>query len=439
MTMRSIPFALAASLCGAAAAFAQEPPSVVRLHPPHLADDVDPRLVGSLVVQFDRAMDPGAYALCGGGPSFPKVGPPTWENERAFVMDAMLEPDRVYAMDLSCAESGGFRARDGARLPLVPWRIATRGPELPEGAAAVAADRLFTALRERYSYRDRLGIDWRELDRRHREDLAGCRTGAALALHTAEMLGLAQDPHIGVRWRDAELTTFRRPARGNFDVQALQRSLPNLRGVGRSGATARTDDGIGYLLVSTFARERRDDLDQVLQALRGLRDCKALVLDVRPNGGGDELLARRLAAFFVEGDVVYAAHRTIDPSAEDGFGPRQERRMQGNDAPETFAGPVAVLTGPTCMSSCEAFLLMMKQSPRAVLVGESSYGSSGNPQPHELLAGLTVLLPSWQALRPDGSCFEGEGIAPHLHVAWQPGGEGDPVLEAALRRLRAGR
>ncbi|MBL9076168.1 MAG: hypothetical protein JNL08_01610 [Planctomycetes bacterium] len=429
---------LSALVGTAASLLAQDPPNVVRLSPPHLADAVDPLEVTSLVVQFDRAMDPTAYALCGGGPSFPKVAQPNWESEQSFVIDAALEPDRVYAMDLSCAESGGFRSRDGGRLPLVPWRIATKGPELPAGATATAAARLFAALRERYSYRDRLGIDWTEVDRTHRDRLEACRSGAAFALHTGELLAIAQDVHVTVRWRDADLPTCRRRVLPNFDVRGLQRVLPKPSPIGRIGLAARTDDGIGYLLVGTFAREQRDDFDRVLDALRGLRDCKVLVLDVRTNGGGDELLARRLAAFFVEGEVVYAAQRVVDPNAEDGFGPRQDRRMTGNEAPDTFAGPVAVLTGPACMSSCEAFLLMMKQSPRAVLVGAPSFGSSGNPQPIELMSGLTVLLPSWQALRPDGSCFEGEGIAPHLHVAAEPGdfATGDPVLEAALQRLR---
>jgi carboxyl-terminal processing protease len=159
---------------------------------------------------------------------------------------------------------------------------------------------------------------------------------------------------------------------------------------------------------------------------------------VRTNSGGDEMLARRLAAFFVEGEAVYAAHRPCDPRTADGFGERQDRRLRGNQAPDLFTRQVTVLTGPMNMSSCEAFLLMMKQSPRALLVGDTSYGSSGNPQPHTLLPGLVVMLPSWQALRPDGSSFEGEGITPHIHVTAGPGdfAERDPVLDAALRRLR---
>jgi hypothetical protein len=43
--------------------------------------------------------------------------------------------------------------------------------------------------------------------------------------------------------------------------------------------------------------------------------------------------------------------------------------------------------------------------------------SSGNPKPHELPNGVTIVIPSWQDLRLDGSCFEGEGLRPDVEVA----------------------
>ena len=90
------------------------------------------------------------------------------------------------------------------------------------------------------------------------------------------------------------------------------------------------------------------------------------------------------------------------------------------------------------MSSCEAFLLMMKQVPGCKLVGERSYGSSGNPKPTDLGNGVTVFLSSWKAMRPDGTCFERKGIAPDFPVE-TTGTEllsRDPVLETALKLLR---
>ena len=90
------------------------------------------------------------------------------------------------------------------------------------------------------------------------------------------------------------------------------------------------------------------------------------------------------------------------------------------------------------MSSCEAFLLMMKQVRNCKLVGDKSYGSSGNSKAVDLGNGVTVWLPSWKALRPDGTCFEGKGVKPDVYVRtskWKMRGR-DRVLENALRLLR---
>ena len=76
--------------------------------------------------------------------------------------------------------------------------------------------------------------------------------------------------------------------------------------------------------------------------------------------------------------------------------------------------------GPASMSSCESFLLMMKQVPGCTLVGQRSYGSSGNPQPVDLGNGVTAFVPSWKDLRPDGTCLEGEGVEPDVEVKAGP-------------------
>lgn len=422
----------------AALAAGQQRPGVLRFEPAHLSTGLAASRTTQLKVTFDQDMDPTRQAVGGGGASLPRILRTQWLDARTFVLEVELAPDRLYSLDLAGSGADGLRAKTGIQLRPTPWRLASRGQPLPEGAAKLTAERLFTAVRDHYSYRDRIGVDWNELEHRSLESLATATDGPSLALWVTEVLTTAQDPHITVRWQECVVPTYRRPVVGNFDLAGLQTVLPRLERVGNSGLVGRTDDGIGYLLVASFAREHRDDLDRALQALRGLRDCKALVLDVRTNTGGDEVLARRLAGFFVQGEVVYGKHRTRDPKETDGFRVVESRSLRGHDAPDVFGKPVAVLMGQLNMSSCEAFLLMMKQAPLAVLVGADSYGSSGNPQPHTLLPGLVVQLPSWQALRPDGSLIEGEGISPHLYVDTTPAqlADGDPVLEAALSRLR---
>ena len=77
--------------------------------------------------------------------------------------------------------------------------------------------------------------------------------------------------------------------------------------------------------------------------------------------------------------------------------------------------------------------------PVLALGGEKSFGASGNPQPIALGNNVTVYLPCWKDLRLDGTCFEGEGIAPDIEVRATTDdlAAGDPLpgLDQGIDRL----
>ncbi|MFZ5787215.1 MAG: S41 family peptidase, partial [Acidobacteriota bacterium] len=261
---------------------------------------------------------------------------------------------------------------------------------------------------------------------------------AGFALLTARLLEANRDLHISVGTGAQLLQAFNPEAVPNVDGKRLHRLVPGWTKHSNQVHSGRFGDGIGYLVVTSFLRERADEVRAAVDALRGLVDSKALILDVRLNGGGDERLAQELAGCFLDRPAVYAGHRLRDPSAPGGFSAIQRRTLRPNARGPRFRGKVIVLAGPANMSSAEAFLLMMRAAG-AKLVGARSYGASGNPQPHALGNGVVVHLPSWQALLPDGTCFEGRGIAPDVEVPADPAGLAagrDAVLARALQLLR---
>ncbi|GAB4137830.1 MAG: hypothetical protein Fur0037_03200 [Planctomycetota bacterium] len=410
----------------------------MRLVPADGSLDVDADLT-ALEVRFDRDMDRSRHAFCGGGPAFPAISRVEWVDARTLRANVDLRPDAVYLVELSCAGSSGFRDAKGNRLEPVLWRFCTKdeSPAPPEVALArnqKAFARLGEAVHDYYSYRDRLGVDWSERFEAHRESMLGAPSKAALALIAADILSAAQDPHVSVVYGRTAVPTTRRRVIPNCNPALLPSLLAGYEALGKKTFRARTEDGIGYVRIDSFRAEDRAEIDAVLDALRGMRDAKGIVIDVRLNSGGDETLARSIAALFVEGRRVYAAHTTRNPRSPGGFDERRDREIEG--AADRFEGPVAVLTGPVVMSSAEAFLLMMKQASKARLVGAPSYGSSGNPIPHSIAGGLVVMLPSWRALRPDGTCFEGTGILPDIPVEAADFSSRDRVLESALSYLR---
>ena len=66
-----------------------------------------------------------------------------------------------------------------------------------------------------------------------------------------------------------------------------------------------TDDGVGYLLITGWQEDV--DVERLLGAIAEMMSMKALIIDVRPNLGGDEQIARRVAR------IVPQPHRLQHP------------------------------------------------------------------------------------------------------------------------------
>ncbi len=419
-------------------------PQVVEMLPPDGATDVDPT-IRELRVVFDRDMSTGGYSFCGGGPTFPEsAGKTGWTDKRTIVMKVKLEPDHDYRMSLNCRDAENFRSADGVPLRPVRWSFST-APGAAELTMAQQKElntrclaQLMGVLRDYYSYYDLRGIDWKALEQKHRETIVAAASTRSWVKAAATMLSKAEDMHMWLTYRGNTTPTHKREIRCNYDMDGIRNTLPGLQQRNGCVYTARTDDNIGYIMIDTLSRSRTEQLERVQDYLAEFKDCKALIVDLRPNGGGAEPLALPIAAWFVEGTKIYAKHVTRDPDAKNGFTEPYERTITGNEEPRRFDKPVAVLSGPGVMSSAEAFLLMCKQGENVTVIGEPTFGSSGNPKPHSLESGVEFFVPSWKAMRPDGTCFEGEGIKPDINVRARKATlkERDPAIKRALKHLR---
>jgi C-terminal processing protease CtpA/Prc len=207
-----------------------------------------------------------------------------------------------------------------------------------------------------------------------------------------------------------------------------------------------TEDGILYVLIRTWESAHRSDIPAVHETLASHLDARGVILDVRFNEGGSEALARDVAAWFVGESVVYAKYAFRRGTGPEDFTPVRERRIEPNSSERRYLGPVVVLMGRMNVGAGEDFLLMMQQAREVTFMGETSYGSAGNPQAVWLVNGVRARIPSWKAMRTDGSALEGVGIEPDVvfdrRAYDREGAEWrriDPILEIALEQLRSRR
>ncbi len=431
-------FSLAAAVPGA-------PPRVVETVPENGAQDVDPHLRQIRVV-FDQDMDQGSYSICGGGESYPEtIGNPRWINKRTIVMRVRLVPEHTYQMSVNCRSYKNFKNTSGESAEPYPIEFGTGSGGKVSRAEMRAADNteaveeLRRAIDEKYSYRDLRNINWDRLFDKYVPAMEKAKTPQEFAEAAEELLANAKDAHIWVKIGDRNVKGgFKRRVTENYNFKILEETIPHWRKRSKAVFSGRFRDDIGYIFISSWSKGSAKALEQAYKALEKFSDAPGLIIDVRGNSGGSEPLAQEFAGCFLNEPEVYARHVYRDVGEPGGFGRPRNRVIEPSEGRPKYRGKIAVLTGPVNMSSCEAFLLMMKQVPGCKLIGEKSYGSSGNPKPTELSNGVTVFLPSWKAMLPDGTCFEGEGIEPDILVKTTEKElkSEDPVLAAALKWLR---
>jgi carboxyl-terminal processing protease len=209
-------------------------------------------------------------------------------------------------------------------------------------------------------------------------------------------------------------------------------------GEGKTEGRWLEDDRIGYVRIPSFADPgfQRKALEYVTQ----FHSAGGLVIDVRGNHGGStpgrliEALMDRLYRWYQEATPYRLGTMTSSSS-------RYRLEWTPNwERPDSaaFRGRVVILIDGGCASACEDFIVPFKDNHRAVLVGEASAGSSGQPYITNFLGSISVGIGAKREIFPDGSTFEGVGAAPDVPVLPTPAdyrAGRDPVLTRAMEIL----
>jgi len=281
-------------------------------------------------------------------------------------------------------------------------------------------------------------VDWPALKERYRPQAL-----AAVGLYEfgevlAEMLGQLEDQHVWIATADGRLSTHVNPGRGNQNLQVTLSALETQTKCGDFAIVGKTKlDGYGYFLMTRQSAATPETVRQAMKAIRELSDVPAFVVDLREANGGDEDLAREIARLFCGKNTVYARSKYRSGKKHDEFGPVYDRVLPASNG--AYIKPVVCMVGQRTVSSGEGFAQMMKCLPQVTTVGERTRGASGNPKGFRLPGlDMTVWFSRWVDMMPDGTVFEGEGIAPDVVVEALPEAyqDKDPTLERALEVLR---
>ncbi|MBL9214872.1 MAG: S41 family peptidase [Opitutaceae bacterium] len=220
------------------------------------------------------------------------------------------------------------------------------------------------------------------------------------------------------------LTVFR-PAQNRTIDFALKRERIRLESV--RNAVLRPG-GIGYLQITQFSERTGEEFAAALEDLER-RNLRALVIDLRNNPGG--LLDAAIAvcdAFFEAGElIVYTQGRGPES--------RENYRAEGGHARRTY--PVAILVNGGTASAAEIVAGAMKDTKRAVVVGEKTFGKGSVQSVIELRNGEGLRLTTARYYTPSGVTIHEKGIQPQVEIEVSPDDEAKIRLQQSRPDLTA--
>ena len=176
-----------------------------------------------------------------------------------------------------------------------------------------------------------------------------------------------------------------------------------------------------------------------------IQQAKALVLDLRENGGGDDSVGFHILASLVSKGVPGELSRSTRWIATYRAWGAAETPLRfpvdviHPDAARHFAGPIALLTSPRTFSAGEDMVVVFAQAHRGLLVGEATGGSSGQPLAFNLPGGGTARICTKHDSFADGKEFIGVGVQPDVSIRLTRNDivmNRDRVLETAIERLK---
>ena len=323
-------------------------------------------------------------------------------------------------------------------------------------------DSMWQTLNEHYAFFDQRAVNWTELRERYRSQLSTDSTDVQLYTVLKALLAELADSHVQLEQPESLVQVLRQtraaPANpSNFELTQRAQAAIISRYVGKARSVnagmvrwGKIDPKVGYLqlnamlmladygladveplqeffgryfqIAETITYQYKDEVAGaeriVRQVLDDLKDTKALIIDLRFNGGGkDEAALTFLRPLIDEPTRVFNKKaRTAE-----GFTPNNWVTLQ--PLTPSYRGRVYLLTSVRTASAAEIMVMASLSLPQVTRIGGATEGVFSDTLDKRLPNGWNYTLSNEVYTAADGRQFEGQGIEPdhRLPYSREPG------------------
>lgn len=298
-------------------------------------------------------------------------------------------------------------------LPLLVGCVTEDYPSSPTSNSTFEA--LWRTLDERYCFFDYKNIDWQEVHNRYQPMVQDTMSIDSLHAVLSAMTYELRDGHVNLI---SSMNVSRYGAwfddyPMNFSDSLLHRTLGRSEEY-RSAAGLQyrvlEDDSLGYVRVASF--DATPSVAAISEMLIYMKDCPALIIDVRSNGGGYLTAVERLMSSFINERTLVGYMQYKTGRGHQDFSAPQEIYVKPSEGVK-WLRPVIVLANRRTYSAANSFVMYMKPLPNVLVVGDRTGGGSGMPFNSELPNGWSVRFSASPMLNLQGEHTE-FGIDPSV-------------------------
>lgn len=286
-----------------------------------------------------------------------------------------------------------------------------------------------------YPYFIYKNIDWQMLHDQYKPEAEEAASYIDLVNVMVKMLKPLKDTHVDfTRPTGTVIPTYVSAKKPNWDYSQLYNFLQQYDfKVFNDQWGYCFIDSIPYIAIGSWMNGAFDvqKFDEIFELFK---ESPIMIVDVRMNGGGNENLAIQVAGRFAVEKKVVEYYKVRNGPEHDDFGALVSKYCEPRGEWK-FTKPVALLIGPTCLSSNESFICQMKEQQNVTLIGDTTGGGTANPITYQLSDGTKYRVPRWIAYTAQMKVVEWNGIEPEIFI---PADENDfvnnrdPVLEYAV-------
>ncbi len=287
-------------------------------------------------------------------------------------------------------------------------------------------------------------IDWDALYKVYRPRVTSKTTDDELFQIIADMLGNLNDNHVRLL---SPKRQFQSGILGQMKMEDFSLDLVKqkyLKGKSKPLVDGNFDygwltDSIGYFHFRGFGRLEQTEV-AIDEIIKEFKDAKAIVIDVRGNGGGDDRVGKLIADRFADRKRLYMKTAIRNGARHDDFTPWKYWYVEPG-GPLQFTKPVILLTHRHSVSAAENFALAMRVLPHVTVAGDATSGVFADVYGDRMPNAWTFSVSFKLFVDQTGFCWEGIGVPSDIretNTKQDIEQQRDKVLDLALSLIETG-